>query len=130
MSDELELAMARRRRDMTPDFGLFAIAVQIDRLPHTRREDPSTSRQADEQSRPRRASQAMRILEAYATHGALIDESAVIHAGVTGGWKRCSDLRRLGYIAPTGAELPTSMGAAAQVCAITQEGRRALEEAK
>lgn len=124
MSDELELAMLRRRRDAAPDFGLFAD------VPHARRHDPATSRRADVQSQPRRTSQAMQILAAYAAHGALIDEAAVAHAGVTGGWKRCSDLRRLGYIAPTGAELPTSMGAAAQVCAITQEGRRALEEAK
>lgn len=126
MSDDTELEMLRRRRDAAPDFGLFAIAVQIDRLPHTRRADPPTSRAAEAISRPRRASQAMRILGTY-LDTPRTDEAAILAAGVTGGWKRCSDLRRLGYLEPTGETLRSSSGAPAMVCRITAAGRARLE---
>ncbi len=39
-------------------------------------------------------------------------------------WKRCSELRKLGYIVPTGKTRSSSAGMQQQVCVITVEGRR------
>jgi hypothetical protein len=39
-------------------------------------------------------------------------------------WKRCSELRKLGFIEPTGETRLSSAGQPQQVCKITVEGRR------
>jgi hypothetical protein len=57
----------------------------------------------------------------------LTDEQAVELTGLFGGWKRCSDLRRLGFIKDTGDRRTTQAGAKAMVCAITPAGIEALK---
>ena len=95
--------------------------ITFDDLPLFRATDPDTSRNAV----PRRGSQAMSILSLY-LHGDLTDEQAVEVSGFVGGWKRCSDLRRLGYIRDTGDRRTTQGGCKAMVCAITPAGIEAL----
>jgi hypothetical protein len=68
----------------------------------------------------------MTLLALYDNLGGLTDEQAVEISGLTGGWKRCSDLRRLGLITDTGDRRPTIGGAKAMVCAITPAGIEAL----
>ena len=90
-------------------------------LPLFRATDPDTSRNAV----PRRGSQAMQILALYANRD-LTDEKAVELSGLNGGWKRCSDLRRLGLIAFAGYYGKTESGCNAMVCSITMAGMEAL----
>ena len=96
--------------------------ITFDDLPLFRATDPITSRNAV----PRRGSQAMQILALYANRD-LTDEKAVELSGLNGGWKRCSDLRRLGYIAFAGYYGKTESGSNAMVCSITMAGMEALK---
>ena len=96
--------------------------LTFDDLPLFRATDPITSRNAV----PRRGSQAMTILALYDNIGGLTDEQAVEISGLVGGWKRCSDLRRLGFITDTGDRRKTLGGCQAMVCAITPAGIEAL----
>ena len=95
--------------------------ITFDDLPLFRASDPDTSRQAV----PRRGSQAMSILSLY-LKGNLTDEQAVEVSGFVGGWKRCSDLRNLGFITDTGERRTLSSGKQGMVCAITPAGKEAL----
>ena len=95
--------------------------ITFDDLPLFRATDPDTSRNAV----PRRGSQAMQILALYANRD-LTDEKAVELSGLNGGWKRCSDLRSLGFIADTGERRTLSSGKQGMVCAITPAGKEAL----
>ena len=97
--------------------------ITFDDLPLFRATDPDTSRQGA----PRRGSQAMTILALYDNIGGLTDEQAVEISGLTGGWKRCSDLRRLGFISDTGERRKTLGGCQAMVCRITVAGLDALK---
>ena len=81
--------------------------------------DPETSHQA---ARKPRENQRTKVLRAY-LNGPLTDEEAAIWSGVRGGWRRCSELRKLGLIVPTGTTRDSSMGSAMQVCSITEAGR-------
>lgn len=102
-----------------------------------RADDPATSRLGAEAVTMRAGSQRARLLAVYggpfaARHDGLTDDEAAGYAGLLtarslGYWKRCSDLRRAGLIAPTG-ELRRSpeTGELRQVCAITAAGRAAL----
>ena len=94
-------------------------------LPLFRWTDPETSREAAKKVQPRRGSQAMQILALYANRD-LTDEKAVELSGLNGGWKRCSDLRRLGLIAFAGYYGKTESGCNAMVCSITMAGMEAL----
>ena len=96
--------------------------ITFDDLPLFRATDPDTSRNAV----PRRGSQAMTLLALYDNLGGLTDEQAVEISGLTGGWKRCSDLRRLGLIADSGDRRTTIGGAKAMVYRITPAGKEAL----
>ena len=99
----------------------------LDERPHARTADPATSHAADHANRPKRETQAVKLLRAYAEWGAMTDEEAARKAGIVGGWKRCSDLRNSKAIVPTGDLRQTSMGVQAQVCAITEMGRGMLD---
>ena len=96
--------------------------ITFDDLPLFRASDPDTSRN----SVPRRGSQAMTILALYNNIGGLTDEQAVEISGLVGGWKRCSDLRRLGFITDTGDRRKTLGGCQAMVFRITPAGIEAL----
>jgi hypothetical protein len=102
-------------------------------LPLTYRStDPRTSRQAPH--KPRRTSQAYMMLEVYCLND-VTDEEAVrllVNRPLTladeGLRRRCSDLRALGWIAPTGETRLNQSGRQRIVCAITDAGRDAWME--
>lgn len=106
--------------------------TNFDDLPLFRNTDPEGSVNGAKHIRPKRNSQAMRLLAIYNEHPiyGLLDERAAALAGIAGGWKRCADLRRLGYIKPTGQLAETVSGVKAMVCRITSEGMEALIETR
>ena len=97
-------------------------------LPLFRATDPQTSRDAATQVAPRRGSQMARLLAEYSVASlGLTDDQAGDRAGLTNGyWKRCADLRRLGYITDTGTTRLSNQGCLAMVCVITALGTQAL----
>lgn len=101
----------------------------FDDLPLFRNTDPQGSVNGAKHVRPRRGSQAMRLLAVYAENPimGLTDEEASSQAGIIHGWKRCSDLRKLGYIEDAATMRETSSGVNAMVCRITQAGLEALK---
>jgi hypothetical protein len=101
---------------------------QFKDLPLFRNSDPTTSRKAAEQVAPRRGTQMARLLAEYSNASiGLTDDQAGQRAGLTTGyWKRCADLRRLGYIQITGTTRPTFSGSQGMVCVITALGQEAL----
>ena len=109
------------------------LAHSFDDLPLFRNTDPTTSRKAAEQVAPRRGSQMARLLACYgqAVLGLTDDQAgqkvAEISSIIPGYWKRCADLRRLGYIVDTGTTRPTNSGSLGMVCAITAKGQEALK---
>lgn len=94
-----------------------------DAMAHARVTDPDTSREA---AKPSRQTQLMRLLEAYRGWTNLTDEEATERAGIAQGWKRCSDLRRLGYIEDTTLRKVGSQGKKQMVCCLTDAGAQAL----
>jgi hypothetical protein len=101
----------------------------FDDLPLFRNTDPQGSVNGAKHIKLKRTSQAMRLLAVYKEHHVygLLDEHAAALADITGGWKRCADLRRLGFIEPTGDMKETMSGVKAMVCRITPEGLEALK---
>lgn len=106
--------------------GLFAKS-------HARKTDPDTSHMAAGINRCRRNELMRELLYAFVSGGnsGFTDEQAYHRmAHVDGGdrswWKRCSDLRQLGFILPTGEKRKTVTGAYARVCSITKDGRAAV----
>lgn len=100
----------------------------FDDLPLFRNTDPQTSRDGATQVAPRRGSQMARLLAEYSLASlGLTDDQAGDRAGLTNGyWKRCADLRRLGYIIDTGTTRLSNQGCLAMVCVITDLGTQAL----
>jgi hypothetical protein len=98
----------------------------------TRDTDPDTSRAATRSLGVRAGSQRHTLLQAYATAtGGLTDEEAGTVTGLADTprccyWKRCSELRQAGYIAPTGGARASTAGEMQQVCAITETGMKVL----
>jgi len=103
--------------------------ANFDDLPLFRNTDPEGSQNGAKHVKPRRASQAMRLLAIYAENPimGLTDEEASSQAGILHGWKRCSDLRRLGFIEDAATMRETTSGVNAMVCRITQAGLEALK---
>jgi hypothetical protein len=104
--------------------------IMFDDLPLFRSADPITSVLGGGNVKPRRTSQAMLLLAEY-LHGGMTDEEAGMASGLALKpkccyWKRCSELRAMGLIIPTGETRLSSAGSAMQVCEITQEGEKAL----
>jgi hypothetical protein len=102
----------------------------FDDLPLFRSADPITSVLGAGEVKPRRRSQAMLLLAEYLQRG-MTDEEAGMASGLALKpkccyWKRCSELRAMGLIIPTGETRLSSAGSAMQVCEITQEGTEAL----
>lgn len=99
-------------------------------LPLFRYMDPETSQKGAAHIRPKAGSQMFRLLEQYRQYPllGLTDEEATTRAGIErGGWKRCSDLRRLGFVTPTGETRIASSGIEQRVCRITEEGLEVLK---
>lgn len=106
----------------------------FDDVPGARNTDPATSHAAAENVAFRSGSHRARLLDVYGDRDnwdGLTDEEAAIRAGLSPRscwWKRCSELRALGMIAPTGETRESSAGEHGQVCAITADGMRARAE--
>ena len=103
--------------------------TKFDDLPLFRNTDPEGSVNGAKHVLPKRTSQAMRLLAVYAANPimGLTDEEASSQAGIVHGWKRCSDLRRLGLIEDAATMRQTSSGVMAMVCRVTAEGLEALK---
>lgn len=113
--------------------------MNIDELPLFRDLDPQTSKDAGALVAPRRGSQAHRLLMTFNEHrvAGLTDEQAAARTTLKTGqtmiearvcwWKRCSDLRALGFIEATGERRQGSLGADQMVSRITVEGFEALK---
>jgi hypothetical protein len=104
--------------------------IMFDDLPLFRKEDPITSVLGAGDVKPRKRSQAMLLLAEY-LQGGMTDEEAGMASGLALKpkccyWKRCSELRAMGLIIPTGETRLSSAGSAMQVCEITEEGETAL----
>ena len=99
-----------------------------DDLPLFRNTDPITSVQGAADVKPRRQTQALRLLAEYVHRDGLTDEEAGLFAGLikTGYWKRCSELRAGGFIVDTGDTRLSSSGSKMMVCKITFKGKVAL----
>lgn len=102
-------------------------------LPLTyRANDPKTSQQAP--AKAKRMTAMYRLLGVYCLND-LTDEEAVemmlgrpATLADEGKRRRCSDLRALGWIAPTGETRPNASGRQRIVCQITDAGRDAWME--
>lgn len=97
-----------------------------------RNSDTETSRAPLRAVSIRSGSQRAHLLAEYAKHDGLTDEESGLVSGLADYprccyWKRCSELRQAGYIAPTGETRLSTAGEAQQVCAITVAGRCALD---
>ena len=81
-----------------------------------RASDPATSRAAAHGLDTRTI--LAQLARAYSDAGAtgLTDEEAGERIGKPGAWKRCADLRRLGYIAPDGRTRTGISGREQRVC--------------
>lgn len=100
-----------------------------------RRSDPATS-QANKNAFRTKATQRDVLLATYVS-GACTDEEAGKRTFWRGAsmfdaricyWKRCSELRKLGYIVPTGATRTSDAGQQQQVCEITGDGAAYVDE--
>ena len=101
--------------------------LYIDDLPLFRASDPDTSREAAQDAKLRAGSQCAILLEQYwYDRRGLTDEEAGVKSGLdkrgAGWWKRCADLRRLGYIVDTGVRRELSSGSKGMVCVLTEKG--------
>lgn len=97
---------------------------------NARLSDPNTSKAAQHAIK---LTNALKILRVFARVGMATDEQASRLAGINQGWKRCSDLRRDGYIAPVYEDdvlvtKRSSAGVDVMVCRITDKGLRKLDE--
>lgn len=103
---------------------------------HARSSDPQTSKDAAASLQDHDiTSLCFRLLRQYFILGdGLTDEEAAKRAAgygkqpSPGAWKRCSDLRREGWIEPTGETRRASSGRQQQVCAITEVGKQQLKD--
>jgi hypothetical protein len=96
-----------------------------------RHTDPETSHMAAKMPF-RRNSQRHQLLTEYEKLPpslGLTDEEAAEEAGIFRGcpWKRCSELREMGLILPTGEHRVSTMGAEQRVCRITEKGLAILK---
>lgn len=101
-----------------------------------RHTDPPTSQEAaaSRDNRIRWASQKHKLLAAFAERADMTDEEAGKVTGLYSSracyWKRCGELRDLGYIEDTGRTRPSKCGHEVIVSTITQAGLAALADAE
>ena len=104
---------------MSAEYG-FRPPISLQGLPlfaaNARTTDPRTSRAAAQSLDAR--SHLATLSRAYRDAGerGLTDEEAAITTGLASAWKRCSDLRRLGYIVATGGTRTGRTGRDGIVC--------------
>lgn len=108
------------------------LRVTLPDPPRARKSDPHTSQDAAAML-VKAQSHCAKILRLYAQNKeGMTDAEVEATSIVKHAWKRCSDLRNAGMIAPVRqgdkiAVRPGPSGRMQQVCAITVEGWRALE---
>lgn len=95
--------------------------------------DPATSRKAAQRTPFRATSQNALLLAVYAAGGQLSDDEAAQQAGLLTRvgccwWHRCSDLRKAGFIAPTGTRISSLTGEERMTCVITPAGLTLAKE--
>jgi len=127
MSEHGEISVAPSEGD-GPQVSLFEERKELAVEPATlvRLEDPETSHAAARKLDGK--AKRTRLLKVFEVGNATSEEAAAL-AGfgpADGAWKRCSDLKNLGLIAPTGTTRPGSSGREQMVLAITDAGRAAL----
>lgn len=102
----------------------------VGRVIPSRASDPGTSHAAAQSIIVSAKNQRGKLLRVYGgVDFGLTDDEAQERSGVSPHscyWKRCSELRDGGYIAPTGRTRTGRAGVQRIVCQITDEGRRAL----
>jgi hypothetical protein len=110
------------------------VETQLDMFTQAHRDhDPVTSVMAAASVQTRAGSQKSLLLVHYAKAGdrGLTDEEAGIESGLhkkgANYWRRCSDLRALGLIQPTGGYRLSRFHERRMVCVITAEGLRLAE---
>lgn len=100
---------------------------------HARHDDPQTSHQAAVAARTPRARSIMTtLLRVFASRaqGLTADEVTIIASMELGSgvWKRCSDLKRQGWVEPNGLTRRGASGRAQDVLVITDAGRAVLAD--
>lgn len=110
------------------------MVTQLDMFTQNWRDvDPPTSVMAAASEQTRAGTHKYMLLVCYTKAGeaGLTDEEAGIESGLKAKganyWRRCSDLRALGLIRPTGGWRLSTMRERRMVCVITDEGRKVLE---
>lgn len=101
---------------MSAEYGTRIPPAPLPLFALARTSDPITSRKAGLSVDPRGQLAALsRAYEAAGVRG-MTDEEAATATGIAAAWKRCSDLRRLGYIVATGETRRGSSGRDGIVC--------------
>lgn len=97
------------------------------RVAPARRGDPSTSQEAADLVRPKKAHEAllraMRSADGEAWTGKRMAEAAGI-TGQASWWKRVSEIKQAGHIAPVGTERSPDTGRKVETYRLTEKGRR------
>lgn len=101
-------------------------------IPMFRHSDPVTSKKAAKGASKRSPSQQTILLKAYRGGRGLTDEEAGVVTGLALKprccyWKRCSELRAMGFIVPTGDFAKSSAGELQRICKMTLKGEKHLE---
>jgi hypothetical protein len=96
-------------------------------IPLYRNSDPITSKKAAKGASKRSPSQQLIILKAFASGRGFTDEEVGTFTGLAFKprccyWKRCSELRAMGYIIPTGDFAKSTAGELQRICKITPKG--------
>ena len=118
-----------------PSFGLGGYKEELTEaiiIPMFRNSDPVTSKKAAKGATKRAPSQQTVLLKAYRGGRGLTDEEAGVITGLAFKpkccyWKRCSELRTMGFIVTTGDFAKSSAGELQRICKITALGQAHLQ---
>lgn len=96
-------------------------------IPLFRNSDPITSKKAAKGASKRSPSQQVIILKAFGSGRGFTDEEVGIFTALAFKprccyWKRCSELRAMGFITPTGDFAKSTAGELQRICKITPKG--------
>lgn len=107
----------------------LAVLADAPRVAPARRGDPSTSQEAADLVRPKKAHEALlRVMQAGGEGEVWTSKRMADAAGITGQaswWKRVSEIKQAGYIAATGTEHSPETGRKVETYRLTEKGMRA-----
>jgi len=117
-----------------PSYGLGGYKEEVTEaiiIPMFRNSDPATSKKAAKGASKRAPSQQTVLLKAYRGGRGLTDEEAGVITGLAFKpkccyWKRCSELRTMGFIVPTGDFARSSAKELQMICKMTTKGEEHL----